>query len=99
MWTFIGARIARFWIARLGSVNLPVGTRGGHTMFGCKGSTFGRAKRAAGRARARRQARGVQASVRGAGERAGVHSWPAGTWAGVTIHQRAGCSPEMVKST
>ncbi|PKI56022.1 hypothetical protein CRG98_023581 [Punica granatum] len=30
MWTLVGARIARFWIARLGSVHLPVGTRDGH---------------------------------------------------------------------
>ncbi|PKI40008.1 hypothetical protein CRG98_039578 [Punica granatum] len=30
MWTLVEARIARFWIARLGSVHLPVGTRDGH---------------------------------------------------------------------
>ncbi|PKI72927.1 hypothetical protein CRG98_006627 [Punica granatum] len=30
MWTLVGARIARFWIARLGSVHLLVGTRDGH---------------------------------------------------------------------
>ncbi|OWM76799.1 hypothetical protein CDL15_Pgr021191 [Punica granatum] len=30
MWTLVGARIARFWIARLGSVHLPVGTRDEH---------------------------------------------------------------------
>ncbi|PKI65241.1 hypothetical protein CRG98_014390 [Punica granatum] len=30
MWTLVGARIVRFWIARLGSVHLPVGTRDGH---------------------------------------------------------------------
>ncbi|OWM72931.1 hypothetical protein CDL15_Pgr016563 [Punica granatum] len=30
MWTLVGARIARFWIARLGrNVHLPVGTRDG----------------------------------------------------------------------
>ncbi|PKI63032.1 hypothetical protein CRG98_016556 [Punica granatum] len=30
MWTLVKARIARFWIARLGSVHLPVGTRDRH---------------------------------------------------------------------
>ncbi|PKI61770.1 hypothetical protein CRG98_017820 [Punica granatum] len=30
MWTLVGAHIARFWIARLGSVHLAVGTRDGH---------------------------------------------------------------------
>ncbi|PKI64285.1 hypothetical protein CRG98_015325 [Punica granatum] len=30
MWTLVGARIAHFWIARLGSVHLPVGTHDGH---------------------------------------------------------------------
>ncbi|PKI60893.1 hypothetical protein CRG98_018718 [Punica granatum] len=30
MWTLVGACIALFWIARLGSVHLPVGTRDGH---------------------------------------------------------------------
>ncbi|PKI18234.1 hypothetical protein CRG98_049492, partial [Punica granatum] len=30
MWTLVGAHIARFWIARLGGVHLPVGTRDGH---------------------------------------------------------------------
>ncbi|PKI56792.1 hypothetical protein CRG98_022818 [Punica granatum] len=29
MWTLVGPRIARFWIARLGGVHLPVGTRVG----------------------------------------------------------------------
>ncbi|PKI48219.1 hypothetical protein CRG98_031374 [Punica granatum] len=29
MWTLVGARITRFWIARLGSVHLPLGTRDG----------------------------------------------------------------------
>ncbi|PKI73428.1 hypothetical protein CRG98_006198 [Punica granatum] len=31
MWTLVGARIAHFWIERLGSVHLPVGTRDGHS--------------------------------------------------------------------
>ncbi|PKI30807.1 hypothetical protein CRG98_048802, partial [Punica granatum] len=31
MWTLVGARIARFWIAGLGrNVHLPAGTRVGH---------------------------------------------------------------------
>ncbi|PKI48742.1 hypothetical protein CRG98_030864 [Punica granatum] len=30
MWTLVGARIARFWIARLRGVHLPVGTRDEH---------------------------------------------------------------------
>ncbi|PKI75910.1 hypothetical protein CRG98_003693 [Punica granatum] len=30
MWTLVGARIVLFWIARLGGVHLPVGTRDGH---------------------------------------------------------------------
>ncbi|PKI48852.1 hypothetical protein CRG98_030755 [Punica granatum] len=30
MWTLVGARMRVFWIARLGSVHLPVGTRDGH---------------------------------------------------------------------
>ncbi|PKI54929.1 hypothetical protein CRG98_024680 [Punica granatum] len=30
MWTLVEARIARFWIARLGSVHLPVRTHDGH---------------------------------------------------------------------
>ncbi|PKI48796.1 hypothetical protein CRG98_030838 [Punica granatum] len=30
MWTLVGARIARFWITRLGIVHLLVGTRDGH---------------------------------------------------------------------
>ncbi|PKI77383.1 hypothetical protein CRG98_002224 [Punica granatum] len=32
MWTLVGARIARFWIVRLGSVHLHVGTRDGHAL-------------------------------------------------------------------
>ncbi|PKI69597.1 hypothetical protein CRG98_010010 [Punica granatum] len=30
MWTLVGARIARFWIVRLESVHLPVGTHDRH---------------------------------------------------------------------
>ncbi|PKI65863.1 hypothetical protein CRG98_013744 [Punica granatum] len=32
MWTLVGAHIARFWIAWLRSVHLPVGTRDGHAL-------------------------------------------------------------------
>ncbi|PKI33213.1 hypothetical protein CRG98_046396 [Punica granatum] len=35
MWTPVEARIARFWIAQLGSVHLPLGTRDGHATQSC----------------------------------------------------------------
>ncbi|PKI60928.1 hypothetical protein CRG98_018674 [Punica granatum] len=94
MWTLVGARIARFWIARLGSVHLLVGTRDGHAMHVQVCTDVERAGRhagACGRARlcvrANGWARGHEAG------RAGACGY------GCTVHPRARSSPEMRKST
>ncbi|PKI39323.1 hypothetical protein CRG98_040285 [Punica granatum] len=83
MWTLVGARIARFWIARLGSVHLPVGTRDGHapcsgvhvTCTGGAGERVGArgAWRARGACAGAWRARGVCAGAR-AGARL-AHGW------------------------